>query len=63
MDARPIFGDVAGAVESPVYAIFQMNKKLQALDTREFALGWAALIVQPIRFRRFGTMTRGPALQ
>ena len=31
-----VTGDVADTVESPVYAIFEMNKKLQALDGREF---------------------------
>src|SRR5690242_4424592 len=31
-----VIGDVAGVVESPVYAILQMNQALQALDTREF---------------------------
>ena len=31
-----VIGDVAGAVESPVHAIFDMNKALKRLDTREF---------------------------
>jgi multidrug efflux pump subunit AcrB len=31
-----VIGDVAGEVESPVYAILEMNKKLAALDAREF---------------------------
>ena len=31
-----VIGDVAGAVESPVYAILKMNQALKALDTREF---------------------------
>jgi multidrug efflux pump subunit AcrB len=31
-----VIGDVAGVVESPVYAIFQMNEALRKLDTREF---------------------------
>ena len=31
-----VIGDVAGAVESPVYAILKMNKALRALDTRGF---------------------------
>ena len=31
-----VTGDVAGAVESPVYAIFAMNDKLAKLDGREF---------------------------
>jgi multidrug efflux pump subunit AcrB len=31
-----VTGDVAGVVESPVYAIFAMNQALAKLDTREF---------------------------
>jgi multidrug efflux pump subunit AcrB len=31
-----VIGDVAGVVESPVYAIFKMNEALRALDTRQF---------------------------
>jgi multidrug efflux pump subunit AcrB len=31
-----VTGDVADVVESPVYAIFEMNKKLAALDGRDF---------------------------
>ncbi|GAB4182245.1 MAG: efflux RND transporter permease subunit [Terrimicrobiaceae bacterium] len=31
-----VIGDVAGIVESPVYAILAMNKALAELDTREF---------------------------
>jgi len=31
-----ITGDVAGAVESPVYAIFEMNEKIAELDGRDF---------------------------
>lgn len=31
-----VVGDVAGAVESPVYAILKMNSALAKLDTREF---------------------------
>ena len=38
-----VVGDVAGVVESPVYAIFQMNNALRELDTREFGGGGAAL--------------------
>jgi multidrug efflux pump subunit AcrB len=36
MPVTYVIGDVAGVVESPVYAIFQMNKALQALDTTPF---------------------------
>jgi multidrug efflux pump subunit AcrB len=36
MPVTYVIGDVAGVVESPVYAILQMNKALRALDTREF---------------------------
>jgi multidrug efflux pump subunit AcrB len=31
-----VIGDVAGEIESPVYAILQMNRALRALDLREF---------------------------
>ena len=31
-----VIGDVAGVVESPVYAIFKMNEALKQIDTREF---------------------------
>ncbi|GAA5481130.1 efflux RND transporter permease subunit [Haloferula sargassicola] len=31
-----VIGDVAGVVESPVYAIFEMNEKLRQLDTTRF---------------------------
>jgi multidrug efflux pump subunit AcrB len=31
-----VLGDVAGEVESPVYAIFEMNRALKKLDGREF---------------------------
>ncbi|HRI13518.1 MAG TPA: efflux RND transporter permease subunit [Verrucomicrobiota bacterium] len=31
-----VIGDVAGVVESPVYAIFQMNRQLRKLDPRDF---------------------------
>jgi multidrug efflux pump subunit AcrB len=36
MPVTYVIGDVAGVVESPVYAILQMNKALRALETREF---------------------------
>ena len=36
MPVTYVIGDVAGAVESPVYAILKMNQALRALDTREF---------------------------
>jgi len=35
MPVTYVIGDVAGIVESPVYAIFQMNEALKKLDTRE----------------------------
>jgi len=31
-----VIGDVAGVIESPVYAIFKMNKALRALDMRDY---------------------------
>ena len=36
MPVTYVIGDVAGAVESPVYAILKMNQALAKLDTREF---------------------------
>ena len=47
-----VIGDVAGVVESPGYAIFKMNRALQALDTRKFGGNGAQLkiwnAVQPL---------------
>jgi multidrug efflux pump subunit AcrB len=36
MPVTYVIGDVAGVVESPGYAIFEMNKALRKLDAREF---------------------------
>jgi len=36
MPVTYVIGDVAGVVESPVYAILKMNKAIAALDPREF---------------------------
>jgi multidrug efflux pump subunit AcrB len=36
MPVTYVIGDVAGVVESPVYAILKMNKALKKLDAREF---------------------------
>jgi multidrug efflux pump subunit AcrB len=36
MPVTYVIGDVAGVVESPVYAILQMNKALAKLDARDF---------------------------
>jgi multidrug efflux pump subunit AcrB len=43
MPVTYVIGDVAGAIESPVYAILKMNKALRALDTREFGGNGAKL--------------------
>lgn len=43
MPVTYVIGDVAGVVESPVYAILNMNKALRALDTRAFGGSGAAL--------------------
>jgi multidrug efflux pump subunit AcrB len=37
MPVTYVIGDVAGAVESPVYAIFAMNEAIAKLDARRFA--------------------------
>jgi multidrug efflux pump subunit AcrB len=36
MPVTYVIGDVAGVIESPVYAILKMNKALQTIDAREF---------------------------
>jgi multidrug efflux pump subunit AcrB len=36
MPVTYVIGDVAGQVESPVYAILEMNKALRALDSKQF---------------------------
>jgi multidrug efflux pump subunit AcrB len=38
MPVSYVIGDVAGAVESPVYAILKMNQALRKLDARQFVL-------------------------
>jgi multidrug efflux pump subunit AcrB len=43
MPVTYVIGDVAGVVESPVYAILKMNEALRALDTREFGGSGARL--------------------
>ena len=43
MPVTYVIGDVAGIVESPVYAIFQMNEALKKIDTREFGGSGAEL--------------------
>jgi len=36
MPVTYVIGDVAGSIESPIYAILKMNKALAKLDTRQF---------------------------
>jgi len=43
MPVTYVIGDVAGVVESPVYAIFKMNEALRKLDTRKFGGSGAEL--------------------
>jgi multidrug efflux pump subunit AcrB len=43
MPVSYVIGDVAGAVESPVYAILKMNEALRALDTKQFGGSGAPL--------------------
>ena len=45
MPVTYVIGDVAGVVESPVYAILAMNKALAAIDAREFGGSKASLAV------------------
>jgi multidrug efflux pump subunit AcrB len=61
-----VTGDVAGVIESPVYAIFKMNKALAELDARDFV--GPSLADGPQRADDAGTnrpeaRTRGPALR
>jgi multidrug efflux pump subunit AcrB len=39
MPVTYVIGDVAGTVESPVYAILKMNRALKQIDMREFGTG------------------------
>jgi multidrug efflux pump subunit AcrB len=43
MPVTYVIGDVAGEVESPVYAIFKMNEALHALDTKQYGGSGAPL--------------------
>ena len=43
MPVTYVIGDVAGVIESPVYAIAKMNDALAKLDTREFGGDGTAL--------------------
>jgi multidrug efflux pump subunit AcrB len=43
MPVTYVIGDVAGVVESPVYAILKMNEALRALDTKQFGGSGAQL--------------------
>ena len=43
MPVSYVIGDVAGAVESPVYAILKMNEALRAFDTKQFGGSGAPL--------------------
>ena len=45
MPVTYVIGDVAGEVESPVYAIFDMNRRLAALDLSDLPGGGAGLRV------------------
>ncbi|MCU0751241.1 MAG: efflux RND transporter permease subunit, partial [Akkermansiaceae bacterium] len=55
-----VIGDVAGAKESPVYAIFEMNKKLAALDATQFGGATAKL---PIHNADMPESADAPALK
>ena len=49
MPVTYVIGDVAGVIESPVYAILKMNKALESLDTREFGGDGSALKIYNYR--------------
>jgi multidrug efflux pump subunit AcrB len=53
MPVTYVIGDVADVVESPVYAILEMNKKLRELDAMEFASG-GPLPPSPLNGERAG---------
>lgn len=55
-----VIGDVAGAQESPVYPIFEMNQKLEALDARQFGGATAAL---PIHNLQLPLSSDGPSVK
>jgi multidrug efflux pump subunit AcrB len=55
-----VIGDVAGAKESPVYAIFEMNEKLAALDATRFGGATAKL---PIHNADMPKSADAPALK
>jgi multidrug efflux pump subunit AcrB len=55
-----VIGDVAGAKESPVYAIFEMNEKLAALDATRFGGETAKL---PIHNADMPKTSEAPALK
>ena len=61
MPVTYVIGDVAGVVESPVYAILKMNDALKQLDAREFG---GAPVSDPARFTssslRAGSETGAP---
>ena len=45
MPVTYVIGDVAGEVESPVYAILEMNKAIRALDSKAFGGDGAAPVI------------------
>jgi multidrug efflux pump subunit AcrB len=49
MPVTYVIGDVAGAIESPVYAIFRINQALRKLDTSRFGGAGAALEIYNAR--------------
>ena len=55
-----VTGDVAGVVESPVYAIFDMNEKLAALDGRNFGGSDSAI---PILNASMPKLTQNPSIK
>jgi len=52
MPVTYVIGDVAGVVESPVYAIQTMNKALAKLDARDFVNLTANPHPDPLPFRK-----------
>jgi multidrug efflux pump subunit AcrB len=61
MPVTYVIGDVAGVVESPVYAILKMNQALEKLDAREFMPGSAGIL--PAQPQLAGKMPALPEIQ
>ncbi|HVZ20503.1 MAG TPA: efflux RND transporter permease subunit, partial [Vicinamibacterales bacterium] len=55
-----VTGDVAGSIESPVYAILKMNQALAQLDARDFTHGGTVSLTVPAEPGQTARATNGP---